>query len=71
MWIKDERVRMMGIDTPESRTRDKVEKKFGLASKERLKSMLGKKGVLKRLERLSNKFTADANGNINLCPNPE
>ena len=24
MWIKDERVRIMGIDTPESRTRDKV-----------------------------------------------
>ena len=47
MWIEDERVRMMGIDTPESRTRDKVEKKFGLASKERLKSMLGKKGILK------------------------
>ena len=47
MWIKDERVRMMGIDTPESRTRDKVEKKFGLASKERLKRMLGKKGILK------------------------
>ena len=47
MWIKDERVRMMGIDTPESRTRDKVEKKFVLASKERLKSMLGKKGILK------------------------
>ena len=36
MWIKDERVRMMGIDTPESRTRDKVEKKFGLASKAKL-----------------------------------
>ena len=33
MWIKDERVRIMGIDTPESRTRDLVEKKFGLASK--------------------------------------
>ncbi len=47
MWIKDERVRMMGIDTPESRTRDKVEKKFGLASKERLKSLLGKTGILK------------------------
>lgn len=47
MWIKDERVRMMGIDTPESRTRDKVEKKFGLASKEKLKSILGKKAVLK------------------------
>ena len=27
-WIKNERVRIMGIDTPESRTRDKVDKKF-------------------------------------------
>jgi len=35
--LKDERVRIMGIDTPESRTRDKVEKKFGLASKKYLK----------------------------------
>jgi len=40
-------VRIMGIDTPESRTRDKVEKKFGLASKAKLKSLLGKTGVLK------------------------
>ena len=47
IWIKDERVRMMGIDTPESRTRDKVEKKFGLASKEKLKSILGQKAILK------------------------
>ena len=45
--LKDERVRIMGIDTPESRTRDKVEKKFGLASKARLKSLLGKTGILK------------------------
>ena len=28
---------MFGIDTPESRTRDKTEKKFGLASKKYLK----------------------------------
>jgi len=47
MWIKDERVRIMGIDTPESRTRDKVEKKFGLASKVKLKELLGKKAILK------------------------
>ena len=33
----------MGIDTPESRTRDKVEKKFGLASKARLKELIGGK----------------------------
>ena len=37
VWLKDERVRVMGIDTPESRTRDKIEKKFGLAAKEKLK----------------------------------
>jgi micrococcal nuclease len=47
VWLKKERVRIMGIDTPESRTRDKVEKKFGLASKARLKSLLGKDPVLK------------------------
>lgn len=45
--LTDERVRIMGIDTPESRTSDKVEKVFGLASKERLKSLLGKTAVLK------------------------
>lgn len=47
VWMMDERVRIMGIDTPESRTRDKVEKKFGLAAKARLKSLLGKSCVLK------------------------
>ena len=40
VWMHKERVRMMGIDTPESRTRDKVEKAFGLASKARLKDLL-------------------------------
>ena len=44
--LKKERVRIMGIDTPESRTRDKVEKKFGIASKARLKEILGKEAVL-------------------------
>ena len=47
VWLKDERVRMMGIDTPESRTRDKIEKQFGLAAKTRLKELLGKTAVLK------------------------
>ena len=46
-WIKKERVRIMGIDTPESRTRNKIEKKFGLASKARLKELLGAKAILK------------------------
>lgn len=43
IMLRDERVRIMGIDTPESRTRDKVEKKFGLASKVRLKELIGGK----------------------------
>ncbi len=45
--LTDERVRVMGIDTPESRTRNKVEKLFGLASKARLKELLSKHCVLK------------------------
>jgi micrococcal nuclease len=49
VWLKDERVRIMGIDTPESRTRDKTEKVFGLASKARLKELLGKDAILKTM----------------------
>ncbi len=40
MVYKKQRVRMLGIDTPESRTRDLVEKKFGKASKKHLKKLL-------------------------------
>ena len=39
IWHKA-RVRMMGIDTPESRTRNLEEKALGLASKARLKELL-------------------------------
>jgi len=46
VWLRDERVRIMGIDTPESRTSDKVEKIFGLAAKERLSSLLGADATL-------------------------
>lgn len=44
--LTDERVRIMGIDTPESRTSDKVEKVFGLAAKNRLKELLGEDAIL-------------------------
>jgi len=47
VWLRNERVRIMGIDTPESRTSDKVEKLFGLAAKNRVKKMLEKNVVLK------------------------
>lgn len=47
IMLCDERVRIMGIDTPESRTSDKLEKIFGLAAKNRLKELLGKTAKLK------------------------
>ena len=46
VWLRDERVRIMGIDTPESRTSDKIEKIFGLAAKDRLNSLLGGEAIL-------------------------
>lgn len=33
VWMRKQRIRMYGIDTPESRTRDLEEKKYGLAAK--------------------------------------
>jgi micrococcal nuclease len=44
--LTDERVRIMGIDTPESRTRDKVEDLFGEAAKARLKDLMKDGGKL-------------------------
>ena len=37
--LKKQRVRLHGIDTPESRTRNLEEKKLGLAAKDRLKEL--------------------------------
>lgn len=54
VWLKDERVRIMGIDTPESRTSDEVEKLFGRAAKNRLYQLLEKDAKLITTE--------DANG---------
>ena len=39
IWLHDERVRIMGIDTPESRTRDKIEDLFGEAAKARVEEL--------------------------------
>ncbi len=44
--LTDERVRIMVIDTPESRTRDKVEDLFGEAAKARLKELMKDGGKL-------------------------
>ncbi len=44
IWLHKERIRMYGIDTPESRTRDLEEKKYGLATKQFLTNMLDDEG---------------------------
>ena len=46
VWLRDERVRIMGIDTPESRTSDAMEKIFGQAAKDRLNSLLGGEAIM-------------------------
>ena len=46
VYVK-KRIRFQGFNAPESRTRDKTEKVFGLAAKARLKELLGKSCVLK------------------------
>ena len=34
VWLRKQRIRLYGIDTPESRTSDDVEKVYGLAAKD-------------------------------------
>lgn len=34
IWYRNTRIRLMGVDTPEYRTRDLTEKKFGILAKE-------------------------------------
>ena len=48
--LLEARVRMMGIDTPESRTRDLEEKKFGLLAKEYLVMKLEAEDIIVRTE---------------------
>lgn len=56
IWIHKERIRLLGIDTPESRTRDKVEKIFGKLASQFLKESLGKTSVLRTSKDKSGKF---------------
>ena len=40
IWMHKERIRLHGIDTPESRTRDLEEKKYGLLAKKQMQFFL-------------------------------
>ena len=58
VWMKKQRIRMFGIDTPESRTRDLEEKKYGLAAKDFMTKMLDDDGgiTLKTYKDAEGKF---------------
>lgn len=58
VWLKKERIRMFGIDTPESRTRDLDEKKYGLMAKEFITKLLDDEGgiVLKTRKDAEGKY---------------
>ena len=43
VWLRKQRIRLHGIDTPESRTRDKEEKRFGVRAKQHLSHMISTK----------------------------
>jgi len=45
VWLRDERVRLHGVDTPESRTSDKEEKVYGLLAKKFVQEFLEGKEV--------------------------
>ena len=58
VWMHRERIRVVGIDTPESRTRDLTEKAFGLAAKEFVKSLMpiGSMQIIKTQKDKTGKF---------------
>ena len=51
VWLHKERVRIYGIDTPESRTRDKEEKVFGLLAKDFVKQFVKGSSVILRTQK--------------------
>lgn len=76
LWVRDRNIRLKNIDTPEFRTTDLVEKKFGTLSKEVVESFLppGKKILLETDMSDNDKFgrilgtvvIETVNGQINL-----
>lgn len=56
VWLNDQRIRLYGVDTPESRTRDLEEKKYGLAAKAYVEKFLDDEWLVLKTE------TYDASG---------
>lgn len=58
IWMHNERIRFFGIDTPESRTSDKVEKIFGNYAKEYVEKIMpvGSEQILKTVKDEGGKY---------------
>ena len=74
--LSNQRLRLAGIDTPETRTRDLREKELGLKAKARLKELLPKNFIIRTTKDAKGKFGrilaipfVDDNklGMINIC----
>jgi micrococcal nuclease len=56
VWMHGQRVRLSGIDCPETRTLDLVEKKFGFAAKQRVVDLVTLEGLVLLSENFEGKF---------------
>lgn len=56
IWVRNERVRLYGVDTPESRTRDLQEKFYGKYATEYLIAKLGDSCILRTKKDRAGKF---------------
>jgi micrococcal nuclease len=57
-----DRIRLYGIDTPESRTRNKVEKRLGLAAKVRLQELIAEANKISKRRDITVRTHKDAKG---------
>jgi len=56
VWLKSQRVRLSGIDAPETRTLDPIEKIFGFASKQRVVDLVTLEGLILHSQNFEGKF---------------
>ena len=52
VWMRNQRIRMYGIDAPESRTSNSTEKMYGIAAKKFLIGMLDDKELILKLTKM-------------------
>ncbi len=78
IWMANQRIRLYGIDTPESRTSDEEEKKYGLAAKNFLKKWLAQGNIILKTHKdatgkfgriLGELWYGDVNINLKLVEN--